>query len=231
MAIQYAANSGYVIKAATDTWSNVRGAASGSTVADNPTSGRNAFAASVAHVTGRGGDTYIIYRSFFYFDTSGITGTVASATLDIYGYTYGTADVIAVKSDAFGGDGGTALKAIDFNNFDTSTPYTSELATWSTSGYNDLTLNATALTDIKNNDAFIVCLMEHDYDYSNRAPTSSAAVKSGLYYDNYSGTSRDPRIDYTLATGYGNTVNGVASANIGKVNGVATANISKVNGI
>ena len=32
-------------------------------------------------------------------------------------------------------------------------------------------------------------------------------------------------------TGYGNAVNGVASANIGKINGVETANISKVNGI
>ena len=37
-------------------------------------------------------------------------------------------------------------------------------------------------------------------------------------------------VDYTPG-GYGNTVNGVASANIGKVNGIATANISKVNGI
>jgi hypothetical protein len=37
-------------------------------------------------------------------------------------------------------------------------------------------------------------------------------------------------VDYTPA-GYGNTVNGVTSANIGKVNGVATASISKVNGI
>ena len=37
-------------------------------------------------------------------------------------------------------------------------------------------------------------------------------------------------VDYTPA-GYGNTVNGVAAANIGKVNGVATANISKVNGV
>ena len=36
-------------------------------------------------------------------------------------------------------------------------------------------------------------------------------------------------VDYTL--GYGNTVNGVTSANIRKVNGVATANISKVNGV
>ena len=37
-------------------------------------------------------------------------------------------------------------------------------------------------------------------------------------------------IDYTPA-GYGNTVNGVASANIEKVNGVATADIEKVNGV
>ena len=38
-------------------------------------------------------------------------------------------------------------------------------------------------------------------------------------------------IKVIYATGYGNSVNGVASANIGKVNGVATANISKVNGV
>ena len=38
-------------------------------------------------------------------------------------------------------------------------------------------------------------------------------------------------VDYTAATGYGNIVNGVAAANIGKVNGVATADISKVNGV
>ena len=38
-------------------------------------------------------------------------------------------------------------------------------------------------------------------------------------------------IKVIYATGYGNSVNGVAAANIGKVNGVATANISKVNGI
>jgi len=39
------------------------------------------------------------------------------------------------------------------------------------------------------------------------------------------------RITYTAAAGYGNAVNGVAAANIGKVNGVATANIEKVNGV
>ena len=39
------------------------------------------------------------------------------------------------------------------------------------------------------------------------------------------------KVIYTEATGYGNAVNGVASANIGKVNGVATANIEKINGV
>ena len=37
-------------------------------------------------------------------------------------------------------------------------------------------------------------------------------------------------VDYTEA-GYANTVNEVASANIGKINGIAVANIEKVNGI
>ena len=39
-------------------------------------------------------------------------------------------------------------------------------------------------------------------------------------------------VDYTAAaSGYGNDVNGVASANIGKVDGVATANIEKIIGV
>ena len=39
-------------------------------------------------------------------------------------------------------------------------------------------------------------------------------------------------VDYTAAaSGYGNDINGVTSANIGKVDGVATANIEKVIGV
>ena len=44
--------------------------------------------------TARGAATWYIYRSFFYFDTSGITGTVDSATLKIYGRSYTTGDLI-----------------------------------------------------------------------------------------------------------------------------------------
>ena len=63
----------------------------------------------------------------------------------------------------------------------------------------------------------------------NSAVGSNATLNYGAYYTNYTGTSRDPKIDYTLAaTGYGDTVNGVAPANIAGINGVATANIEKV---
>ena len=230
MATQYVSNSGWIYRYTTEAWSTIRGASTGTGANDG--SYYKADAIRVMSSSGRGGTLNYIGRSYFYFDTSGITGTVASATLKIYGYgSYSSADVIAVKSDAFGGDGGTGLVTGDYNNIDFSTPYSSELATWSTSSYNDITLNATALTDIKNNNAFIVSVIEHDYDYSNSAPSVGTNDRNGMYFDPYGGTSRDPYIDYTLATGYGNTVNGVASANIGKINGVGTANISKINGV
>jgi len=228
MATVYASNSGYVYRYRTESFSTVRDNASGNAKSDSIASYSQAIRAF--HTAGRGSDVYQIVRSYFYFDTSSITGTVSSATLKIYGISQSTADVIAIKSTAFGGDGGTALALGDYSAIDFSTAYSAELATWSTSGYNDITLNATATADIKNNDAFIVCIVEHDHDYANSAP-ASAHYSSGMYYDHNTGTSKDPYIDYTLATGYGNDVNGVASANIAKVDGVATANIEKIIGI
>ena len=74
-----------------------------------------------------------------------------------------------------------------------------------------------------------MAVVDYDYDYLNVQP-SSIKVCGGFFADN-SGTSKDPKIDFTEATGYGHLVSGVASANIAKVKGVATANISKVIGV
>ena len=82
---------------------------------------------------------------------------------------------------------------------------------------------------MKNNDVVIICFMDYTNDYLNSAPTSNDTFNIGAYYTDYTGTSRDPYIEYTL--GYGNTVKGVAPADIGKINGVATASVGKVNGI
>ena len=225
MATQYAGNSGYVLKSGSSGWSAVRDAASG-TAADNPTSGRNSLGVQAQHASGRGGGSYIVYRSFFYFDTSGITSTLSAAHIDMPGYTVSgdPNDTIMIKSTAFGGDGGTALATSDFFlSLDYSTAYSTELTSFSTSGNNEYTLTAAALADIKNNDHFTLAIVEHDSDYTNSDQTNVSDVT--IDFDT------TITLDYTLATGYGHTVNGVASANIGKVNGVATASISKVNGV
>jgi hypothetical protein len=233
MADLYASNSGFLLKSSTSSWSDARDNASADSAYDSPAGGQQTYAMAVLYSSGRGGSTYTIRRSFLWFDTSGITGTVSSATLKIYGYGSGTSDVIAVKSTAYGGDGSASLVTSDFNNFATGSgnDYSSEISTWSISGYNDITLNATALANIKNNDVLIVCLMEYDYDHQNQTPGSLLDVRSGMYYDNEPGTSKDPYIDYTLQTGYANDVIGVATGSIGKVIGVATASIEKVIGV
>lgn len=220
------------------TWSSVRDASSGNSV--RATSTRRTNAVQIFGSTSRGG-LYGVARSFFAFDTSSITANVASATINIFGYFAGTTDIIGVKatkpnllinlatSDFSAITGFSAGSSMSGN----VTDYTAEVTSWSTVGYNSITLNANALADLKNNSVFSIAFVDFDYDYLNVDPgTSHGVTRTGMYYADFGGTSRDPFIDFTLATGgYGNNVNGVASANIGSVIGVATANIDKINGV
>ena len=186
------------------------------TVTDGPSGNKQ-----VQFFVGRG--VHRFSRVFLHFDTSSITGTLSAAHIDVDGGSTSSDpnDTIVIKSAAFGGDGGTALTASDmYSSLDYSTAYSSELTTWSTSN-NEYTLNAAALADIKNNDNFTVAIINHDADYSN---TDTNSVDDVVINFDITIT-----LDYTLS-GYSNTVNGVASANISKVKGVATANIEKIIG-
>ena len=188
------------------TWSNMRNGA-GNLYKSNGTYNKNA----VWHFYNAARGSYGIYRSFFEFDTSGITIAPSDAVLRIYGITEGGGDVIAVKSE----HGGT-LSSGDFNSFSSAVltalgntdgngagtlagisgfAYSAEIATWSTSGYNNIALNATALSDMVSLDTFKVCLMNHDNDYLDQDSTSEE--KTGMYYADNTGTSKDPYIDYT----------------------------------
>ena len=233
-------NGGYIIANNHSSHANARNADTGNTIVANASRAQNSF--GYVRSAGRSGTAYAIYRSFLQFDTSGITGTVSSATLKIYGYINGTADLKIVKSTAFGsGYEGATLSKEDFDaipgfvdNQSMSgnvTDYSSEIATWSTSGYNDITLNSTALTDMQNDDAFKIALINHDHDYKNVDPGIAASNLGGMYFTAYTGTSTDPIIEYTLSSGYGNDVSGLAAASIAEVNTVATANIAKINQI
>ena len=191
----------------------------------NPTS-TAAGAIRYGRVAGRGGTFYDAYRMFYYFDTSGITGTVSAATLNIKGFFSNNGDVIVVPSTAFAGDGSANMVSSEFGNILFNTAYGAEFTSWSTSGNNAIPLAATALSKMKDYDYFICAVIEYDYDYLDTDPGGNATPQNGVDYD-------DPLayLDYTVAAGYGNTVSGVASANISKVCGVATASIENVMGV
>ena len=173
------------------------------------------------------GRTKRFKRVFLHFDTSGITGTVSAAHIDISGN--GSSpdpnDTIMVKSTAFGGDGGTALATSDhFSSLDYHTAYSNELTSWNTSSNNEFTLTAAALADIKDNDHFTLAIIDHDNDYANSDATATSDIAVSF--------AVTITLDYTLAAvGYGHDVNGVAAASIGKVSSVATANIGKINSV
>jgi hypothetical protein len=200
-------NDGYVSRSGSG-WASTRDGASGD--AYNSTSNFYTVGVRANQVVGRGGaTTYNVTRSFFSFDTSDIKSTVRTATLKIYGTGNSTADIVAVK----GASTTAIITTADFDGIDNwqvgsadgsgagdnesnVTAYSSEISTWSTSGYNDITLNSAAKHDMKNNDNLYICLMEYDHDLKDIAPTTSA-VESGLYYADYTGTSRDPKIEYS----------------------------------
>lgn len=231
---------GYIVSDTLSAWADTRDDTDGNSVVAGVNSINNFT--NVSRFSGRrGASTYRIYRSFMWFDTSGITGTVSAATIKVYGYTGNSGSVIAVKSTAFGGDGGTALATTDLDAITgysagsslagNATIYGPQILTssWSTSGYNDFTGTSDLRADMQNNDAVIICFMDYTNDYLNSAPGSASTVNCGAYYTDNTGTSKDPYIEYTEAvSGYTHDVIGVAAASIGKVNTVATANIGKI---
>ena len=181
-------------------------------------------------VAGARANQISINRFFIEFDTSDISVTPADATLQIHGSTNSSADFFAVKATFSDGSlSGGDFDAIDgwsagSDNSSNVTKYSSEVTSWSTSGYNNITLTSDALSDMVSEDNFKICLIQSGNDLANVEATT--VVKTGI--DNLNTI----RLSYTEgATGYGHKVLGVAAASISKVNGVATANIGKVNSV
>jgi len=253
MADLYSSTSdGSIYSAPNGTWANSRDDTSGIVTATTS----NSFSdfTSVSKFSSRGGgNTYKITRTFMWFDTSGITGTVTSATIKIHGYTANDGSIIPVKSTAFGGDGGTALATGDINAITgyssgsslagNATTYGPRILTtnWSTSAYNDFAGTSDLKTDMQNNDVVIICFMDYTHDYLNSAPSSSGTFNCGGYYTDYGGTDHDPYISYAETAGspdnsFQYKVNGLIGAATGreiqKISGVLkNNNIREVIGV
>ena len=198
---------GYAYHSNTTDWATSRDATSATVSAHN---GVNyAYAVRERSWAGRGGGAQrFVGRSFFAFDTSGISSAPSSASLKIKGIANGTCDFFVVKSTHTSTGGGLADADFDaitgwsagVDNEGNVTKYSAEITSWSTSGYNTITLNSTALSDIASLSTFKVCLIGSVYDLRNVEPTANYDAKTGAYYTEYGGTGSDPYLDYTVAT-------------------------------
>ena len=190
---------GYVGKGS-GTYAGARDATTGSFGSNTLTS--NAYGIRSTVTTARGTTSYIISRSFFYFNTSSITAAPDSGVLKVRGRTFGNSDVACVKANH-----GISLTTADFdaipgwqtgvNNNGNVTHYGNILTSWNTSGFNSFTLNSDALVDIRSNSTFQVCLLDFPNDLRNTAPTSGSNI-SGVYYADYGDIAYWPHLNLTM---------------------------------
>ena len=146
-----------------------------------------------------GTTTYQCARTFMLFNVSGITDTVTSATLNIKTTSNGGFDIIAVKSSAYGGDGSApGITTADHDSLDFSTPYSSATNINTTPEFKSISLNATAFTDIKNNNVFIVALCQHANDFSNSDPGVGVNIGNDLGFN--TGNSSDSNSPFLAVT-------------------------------
>ena len=223
-----ASKTGVGISSSSTTFATARQNAS--SVSTN-SSGVSSRAISYTGTAGRGSLTHNMRRTFLHFDTSGLTGTISNTSLNIRGVTNESADVIVLKSTAFGGDGSSNLASSDFfSSINYSTAYSSEYDSWTATGTNDISLNSTANTDIQNNDAFICALVQKDNDGGNTAATSATSERGSI---DFGTTITLTYTEASAASGPANltSYNGIAKASITSINGIAIANVTTLNGI
>ncbi len=140
--------------------------------------------------TSRGPTVYGVRRTFFFFDLSTIPSgnTITGIVLKVQGYdsgggVSGDGNVRVAKATAFGGNGSSTYASTDFNNWSPSspTPYASNLSTWLTTR-NDITLNATAISDANTNGYLNLVLVDNEYDYPDTTPTSDFFNQNGIKF-------------------------------------------------
>ena len=200
----------YVQKTDSSSWANARGDVSSSGSVYSRTSPSNDFAVYNLYSGGRGGNTFYCRRSYFPFDLSGESGTLESATIQLYldnlGSTGNSARVTLVEATALAGtsaDYGNCYVGIGTSTT-LGTEITSFQAVSATEGYHTFTINSDGLTAIRDeigSGTFTVCLMGDYYDHSNSAPPLGGNyTQIKCHYADYTGTSRDPKLTLTYET-------------------------------
>lgn len=179
--------------------------------------------------TGRSG-TWSCGRSYLVFDTSVITGTLVSISLNVWvdsimNLVY-TPDAIVQMTTS--PNLTTALGLTDWQY--TGGQVASDPFAPYTQGWENIGLNANTLSVAETENEMSLILRDNYYDYSFYSNLDTPPGEGNIAYF-YNQAGYIPYLDYTMVTGYGKIVNGIIAANMSKVDGIAKASISKVVGV
>ena len=133
--------------------------------------------------------SYEISRSFFYYNTSGITGIITEASNYLYGYTNANSSVSAQK--------GTQADALTTADYDSFTGNEYGHVSWGINQYKQIAFNAQGLADIVKDGTSKICCREYEHDYLYATPDSST-YNNGCYFSDNTGTTKDPYLSLTV---------------------------------
>jgi len=183
MATVNASKTGVILGSSNSGFATAR--STGTTLVSTNSTAKDTSAIGYFFSTARGGGTHAIKRTYLYFDVSSHTGTISNVVLNVAGHTQTNATVRVVPSaNAFGGDGSSNLVLSEyFTGLDFSNPYNDSAASWGGTGVtNNLALNSDAASDIQNNNAFILALVQADNDFANSASGTTVSFFSGIAF-------------------------------------------------
>tara|TARA_B110000902_G_scaffold249470_1_gene307694 strand:- start:2135 stop:2818 length:684 start_codon:yes stop_codon:yes gene_type:complete len=209
-----------------NSWSGCRTNPNGSI--QPPPSTRDAW---VKKQAGRGGTIYDIARIFTIFDTSAFAGTITAVDLlfSSLGSPNTLMNVIAVESTAYGGSPTGPINISDYGALNWAQTYTAANSIPTAGTGITLTGNANFVS-LANTGTANIAIINGAYDQQDVDPAGQIWTEIYLDIDEQNLGSTYLSITHTAA-GYGNDVNGVASADISSINAVATADIFEVNGV
>jgi hypothetical protein len=207
-------------------WTTTRTAPAGTI--QPPPSTKDAW---IYQASGRSGIIYNIARIFAIFDTSAYAGTITA--VDLYFYSLGSPnifmDVIAVESGAYGGSPTGPITIGDYSFINWAQTYTAQTPI-PTAGTGMVLAGNANLVALANSGVANIAIINGSYDQQDIDPGGSPWTEIYLDIDEQNLPTTFLEVTYT-PSGYGNDVNGVASADISSINGVATADIFEVNGV
>ena len=160
------------------------------------------------YVTGRGGVQYFLTRSFFDFDTSGISVAPSAATFNLKIYSNNACTPCIVAKS--GHDPSTATddwfstwitgQSVTLSGWGSSDIYfyAASTAIGSTNAFTSFTLNEVARSDIASLSTFKICVL-HLNDFLDTAPTSGT-LRTGVYWADHGTAGNRPYLDYTVVT-------------------------------